>query len=293
MSGPNSKRLIISTLIVVAGIASAYLLIASPLPSQKPGSTQPKIAWSEKQIEIILSTGESATKTLTFSSSLDLSNVLIEPVPEIASFLSIQPTNIANVSASQPQQVVLGLAIPSNATLSTLEGTIHLRVGSQTLPATLKVVLHIAGSGAAIFLPPDPGEEGKATLQGIDSDGDGVRDDIQRFIAFSFPDSEKTRASFTQLAETMQSALVDSEDEQRSLGHIQEMDRAQDCLMYIRGVRESITLQGNLRARLLDTPLRTQAWIRADSHASGKVFPLTLPTNRKLGCDFDPDSMRN
>ncbi len=28
--------------------------------------------------------------------------------------------------------------------------------------------------------PPDPGPEGKKSLQGIDSDHDGVRDDVQR-----------------------------------------------------------------------------------------------------------------
>ena len=32
-------------------------------------------------------------------------------------------------------------------------------------------------------LPPDPGEAGKLTIDGIDSDKDGVRDDVQRWIA--------------------------------------------------------------------------------------------------------------
>ena len=44
-------------------------------------------------------------------------------------------------------------------------------------------------------LPPDPGEAGKATLEGIDSDQDGIRDDIQRYIALTYPDSQKTRAA--------------------------------------------------------------------------------------------------
>ena len=43
-------------------------------------------------------------------------------------------------------------------------------------------------------LPPDPGAAGKATLEGIDADGDGLRDDLQRFIAISYPDSGRTRA---------------------------------------------------------------------------------------------------
>ncbi|UXY15764.1 hypothetical protein N8I74_01745 [Chitiniphilus purpureus] len=34
-----------------------------------------------------------------------------------------------------------------------------------------------------IKVPPDPGAEGRRTLAGIDSDNDGVRDDVQRFLA--------------------------------------------------------------------------------------------------------------
>jgi len=40
-------------------------------------------------------------------------------------------------------------------------------------------------------LPPDPGSAGRATLEGIDSDGDGVRDDIQRFIELNYPDRNR------------------------------------------------------------------------------------------------------
>lgn len=43
--------------------------------------------------------------------------------------------------------------------------------------------------------PPDPGEKGKATLEGIDSDKDGVRDDLQRWIYATYPNEpEKVRA---------------------------------------------------------------------------------------------------
>jgi len=47
-------------------------------------------------------------------------------------------------------------------------------------------------------LPPDPGEAGKATLAGVDSDNDGVRDDIQRWIVLSTPDSQKMREALIQ-----------------------------------------------------------------------------------------------
>ncbi len=36
--------------------------------------------------------------------------------------------------------------------------------------------------------PPDPGEAGKATIEGIDADQDGVRDDVQRWIYAYVPE---------------------------------------------------------------------------------------------------------
>lgn len=44
-----------------------------------------------------------------------------------------------------------------------------------------------------VTLPPDPGEAGKATLEGIDSNHDGVRDDLEREIVYMYPQNEEVR----------------------------------------------------------------------------------------------------
>ena len=46
----------------------------------------------------------------------------------------------------------------------------------------------------AEWLPPDSGLAGKATIIGIDSDGDCVRDDIERFIAHLMPGGDQIKA---------------------------------------------------------------------------------------------------
>ena len=66
-------------------------------------------------------------------------------------------------------------------------------------------------------LPPDPGEAGKASLEGIDADTDGIRDDIQRYIALTYQDSQKTRAALRQLTLALQKALLESPDEENAL----------------------------------------------------------------------------
>lgn len=280
--------------LVVAVLAVAGFLVAGPTAPQKSSSTQPKITWSEKQIEVILSPGESASKTLTFSSTLDLAGVAIEAVPEIAGFLTIQPNTISNLPASQSQQISVNFAVASGAALGIFEGTIHVRSGSQTLPQTLKLLMHVAGVGAAIFLPPDPGEAGKTTLEGIDSDGDGVRDDIQRYIALTYPSSEKLRVALAQAAKAMQASLQYAENKERSITNTIEVFHGSDCLRFVLGgVSAEIDVSSRLRSVVLNTLARSKAWIKADSQFSGQTYQLTPVGQRRAMCAFDPDSMRN
>lgn len=63
-------------------------------------------------------------------------------------------------------------------------------------------------------LPPDPGKAGKKTLMGIDSDSDGLRDDIQRYIYLTYPDQPNVQGALRQLALSLQKTL----DPERELG---------------------------------------------------------------------------
>ncbi|MCJ2544664.1 hypothetical protein [Thermostichus vulcanus] len=61
-------------------------------------------------------------------------------------------------------------------------------------------------------LPPDPGEEGKRTLEGIDADGDGVRDDVQRAIYRLEPRDERKRRAMLQYAKALQRRMFAREN---------------------------------------------------------------------------------
>jgi hypothetical protein len=50
-------------------------------------------------------------------------------------------------------------------------------------------------------LPPDPGEAGKLTIDGIDTDKDGMRDDVQRWIAIEWGHSPIAVKQLTALAQ--------------------------------------------------------------------------------------------
>lgn len=280
-------------MLIVAGVGVTYFAVWSFAAQRRPAASQPKITWSESQIELILSPGESASKELTFTSTQDLNDITIWPVPELAPFLSVQPESFANVPANQPQHVRLDFSASETAPLGTYDGTIHIRSGSRTLPHTLKIIIHIAGVGAAIFLPPDPGEAGKETLEGIDSDGDGVRDDIQRYIAFTYPSSERTRSALFQYARVQQMFILSSENRDAARLHAQERTKANLCLFYIR-FDDAGRILDDLQAEVLNTLLRSSVYARSDAALSGTV--VSLPTDKmqwKEACEFDPDVMRN
>lgn len=130
-----------------------------------------------------------------------------------------------------------------------------------------------AGGDVAKGLPPDPGEAGKATLAGIDSDNDGVRDDVQRYIALTYPDSEKTRAALTQFAKNMQQAVLEANDKKASLRNINEQGRVLGCLIFIVGdIHVASQILKNLESEVMNTVERRTAYDLFNDQLDGEVF---------------------
>lgn len=88
-------------------------------------------------------------------------------------------------------------------------------------------------------LPPDPGVAGKQTLQGTDSDKDGVRDDLQRYIGLSSA-SANLKLELTSAAKNLQSALVATKtgDETGVNVALQNMRFQLDCSSDLSGSNE-------------------------------------------------------
>ena len=158
---------------LVAGIALGGVVVLtgespSPAPSPSPimapesaaQRRQPRITWSDNQVEVVLSPGENLTQDLTFSSSLDVEDIVFEPVPELAPFLSVQPSTVANVVADQQYDVQLNFDIPSDAVLDTYDGVVLIRLGRRTLPETLTITVGVwasftsEGLGYTLLYPP-------------------------------------------------------------------------------------------------------------------------------------------
>jgi hypothetical protein len=144
-------------------------------------------------------------------------------------------------------------------------------------------------------LPPDPGAAGMAPLGGIDSDGDGIRDDVQRYIALTYPSSAKMQAALTQVAAAYLPAIIDNNNPTLAAADLQAANYAIDCLSFATppsGSPDQILTQ--LEGQILNTQPRITAFLNAQNALPSTSFDM-LPSlqARKARCLVNPDTLPN
>ena len=80
-------------------------------------------------------------------------------------------------------------------------------------------------------LPPDPGAEADKTVQGIDANDNGIRDDVELAVFKEYPNSAKTRAVLLQYALALQMEVVQPIVNMETVTEVvREQSRAYDCV---------------------------------------------------------------
>ncbi|UVW28703.1 PEP-CTERM sorting domain-containing protein [Massilia sp. H6] len=138
-------------------------------------------------------------------------------------------------------------------------------------------------------LPPDPGSEGNAGLAGVDSNRNGIRDDVEIYIATNFGDSEKRVLGLLDVAAALQRGIL-ATDQGASMSAASAFSRAMECLGYI-------DMEDNAWKSVIaittNTPERFTAWRAHDRRLSGQVFPGRPVSQWRNSCSFAPDSLPN
>lgn len=252
----------------------------------------PKISWSPTSITDTAAPGTQQSIPVTFVASTDLSNVVLSPVPALQGIVKVTPSVLPTLQKGQVVTITLTIAPAATAALGLQEGTIHARVGSSTIAQPLPIQIIIATGGVGI-LPPDPGEAGKATLAGIDSNNNGVRDDVERYIWLTYPQSEKARTALSGVSKVFQGALLSASQSNASSttqGYLATAS-AIDCLWYVRP-DDAETVRRALFAQYLNTKSRSLAYVAYMRLLSG--VSRKVPDQFKSGCTgFNPDTLPN
>ncbi|MFZ1735945.1 MAG: hypothetical protein WAU31_03360 [Candidatus Moraniibacteriota bacterium] len=218
---------------------------------------------------------------------------LSDNLASMASMVEIVPGNICE----RDTVVSVTLHLSPSAPAGLVDGSLRLyrtvRIFGKTvvtpiwLAESLPVSLSLETTDDG--LPPDPGEAGKATLAGIDSDGDGIRDDIQRYIARTYPGDENinVRKALRQDAEGFQLELLASSDKEESVRLLHDRERDGYCMVGVMGVDVSADAEDAMKERILNTELRSRAWIAFNRHIGGEVSGNVYPWKYLTQCDFD------
>jgi hypothetical protein len=157
-------------------------------------------------------------------------------------------------------------------------------------------------------LPPDPGEAGKATLLGIDSNENGVRDDVEIYIYKrfrGFENSKIDRAIAMQYAKATQIIIQEPEKAYENKTYVM-MHNAIDCQWYyfnkhLNTVKDYRTrLEYREKHRIFDaltedtifnTHERLEAYMQYNDSLSGHVYDSRPQVKDK--CEVDIDALGN
>lgn len=126
------------------------------------------------------------------------------------------------------------------------------------------------------------------TVAGVDADNDGVRDDIETYIdqTYSGGSDGPTRDALRRYAKAAQAAMLEAGDQPRSVTHADERFRAIECLM-AQEPADFPTIFSELRARILNTDVRSKAYLEADRQVTATPIAL-FPADQWLSACVAP-----
>jgi hypothetical protein len=143
------------------------------------------------------------------------------------------------------------------------------------LPTPLSVTLSIIEK-TIDNLPPEPGPEHNLTVAGIDSDKDDVRDDVQRYIVMKFPNDEASRLALLDVARAWQFGLIEADIPEAAYKSTKNFFSKYECMLFISRETASDYIV-DMRSVLLNTTLRSDAYIRYNNNAAGNNY-ISPPT---------------
>lgn len=119
----------------------------------------------------------------------------------------------------------------------------------------------------------DPGESGKKTIEGVDKDKDGVRDDLQVWIQEEFNDSESVQEAVREMAKIHPASC--------------DFKHKTGCLEILVGFDEALRIEIELMERFLNTQARQK-----DFEAKLKTCHFSEELSQQK-CPFDVAELKN
>jgi hypothetical protein len=144
--------------------ATAARSILKFIGSSVSGAVQmepvPTIIWAPSETQLMAAPGESKSVGVSFSSSEDMNDVLVQVVGEVKSFLRVEPSMVPSIRAGLPIPLTLIITPASDVPLRTFVGTIQLKGTGHAaktfvkpLPITLNIWRSVTDKGLILYYP--------------------------------------------------------------------------------------------------------------------------------------------
>ncbi len=130
-------------LFVAVGVTLLVMLVLSQVlvtpTAFAKGPKNPKISWSMNPVTATVAPGGSYSATVTFTSTVDLSNVTFRLTPSLKGTTTVSPTTFATITAGVPYTIEITFTAPLSKTHPVYNGILTVRTGHRALPQTLKL----------------------------------------------------------------------------------------------------------------------------------------------------------
>lgn len=272
--------------------APKIVLLAFSLLIASKCIADPFIAWAPLQLSVEHTQGVSVEHQVSFTPSEDVDDVYLKITPSLSQYLSVSPTDIGDIQRGQPVSLTLTITIAPATEIGVYDGVIQLitttKKGVLARPLPIEINVTEDNSGD---LPPDPGEEGKKTLLGIDSDGDGVRDDVQRYIVQTYPEHKRLQKALFEYAKQYQVMLQVADNKEASRQATDVQGARHQCVSSI--VQNSYKHLRKLRPVILNTIERNRRYVLFNKQLSGYISNSHRDIREwHLSCNFDVNATK-
>lgn len=250
----------------------------------------PDVSWSTNPVRYDITIGTRQRKTIVLRADEDLPATVLEVTPGLSSLIQVHPATLPVISRGTEVSIELTIRATAPGEQS---GTLHVRQADgppRTFARPLAITLNgVADSG----IPPEPDPtQNNATLLGIDTNGNLVRDDIERYIIQNWTSPNDRNALFqyhralakTYVPQTYQEATTAIDGAQSCILSLRDPYEAPDSETLVQLFEISRGMILSIRRETLNTVDRTRAYLAYNHSLSGTSE--TVEPNRIEDCTF-------
>ncbi len=128
-------------------------------------------------------------------------------------------------------------------------------------------------------LPPDPGSAGTTTVAGVDSNANGLRDDVEIYLLTTYPAGNE-RTTLLGRAEQLQVALNEPAE---AVDVFEDLFENLQCL-YLSNREQAREHSARLLAKFVNTASRSAAYLAFATNAGGATMEMLTPAELQQEC---------